>query len=57
MSRPAAVKNNLRESYLDGNISVSEYVNRILNGKEGDRKRRKIVQKQTALLNKFFTKQ
>jgi hypothetical protein len=45
-------KGNLRDRYLDGSISVNEYVDRLLNSKEGDRNRRKIEQKHNSIFNK-----
>lgn len=38
-------KNTLRDSYFAGEISVDQYVEQILRGKEGDRRRQNIEKK------------
>lgn len=38
-------KDNLRDGYFAGTISLDQYVNQIINGKDGDRKRRNIEKK------------
>lgn len=43
-------KDKLRSRYLEGNLSLDEYVNRLLNSKEGDRNRRNLERKTKDLL-------
>lgn len=43
-----------RDRYYEGEISVDEFLDRVLNGKDGDRNRRKLEQKYRLLMSKTF---
>lgn len=50
ISNNTSNKDKLRSRYLEGNLSLDEYVNRLLNSKEGDRNRRNLERKTKDLL-------
>ncbi|MBC8080728.1 MAG: hypothetical protein H7X86_10310 [Gorillibacterium sp.] len=45
-------KKTLHDQYLDGSVTTKDYVEKLLNGKEADRTRRKIEKKITAIVGK-----
>lgn len=47
-------KNTLRDSYFAGEISVDQYVDQILRGREGDRRRQNIEKKYVDITKKMI---
>jgi hypothetical protein len=55
MAKLAEKRNDVQDRYVRGDLTVQEFIDKILNSKDGDRKRRKLEEKYLSLVNQQKT--